>query len=111
MTTREPEHKVYLREVDAGTDNACLVVCAKNDPGAVLFTADKELRAEVERLHSENAIIRRQKEGDIRRLAIECGKANDEVERLKAEFMKIVTLDGHAHMYRRIAREAVEHKP
>lgn len=25
----------YLRELDAGTDNACWVVCAKNDPGAV----------------------------------------------------------------------------
>lgn len=29
---------VYLREVDAGTNNACWVVCNKVDPGAVLFT-------------------------------------------------------------------------
>jgi hypothetical protein len=29
---------VYLREVDAGTDNACWVVCNKVDPGAVRFT-------------------------------------------------------------------------
>lgn len=28
---------VYLRQVDAGTDNACWVVCAKGDPGAVAF--------------------------------------------------------------------------
>ena len=28
---------VYLREIDAGTDNACWVVCAKGDPGAVEF--------------------------------------------------------------------------
>lgn len=27
----------YLREVDAGRDNACWVVCAKGDPGAVAF--------------------------------------------------------------------------
>lgn len=29
---------VHLREVDAGTDNACWVVCAEGDPGAVVFT-------------------------------------------------------------------------
>lgn len=29
---------VYLREIDADTDNACWVVCAKGDPGAVAFT-------------------------------------------------------------------------
>lgn len=28
---------VWLREVDAGTGNACWVVCAKGDPGAVKF--------------------------------------------------------------------------
>lgn len=28
---------VYLREIDAGTDNACWVVCAKGDPSAVAF--------------------------------------------------------------------------
>lgn len=28
---------VWLREIDAGTDNACWVVCAKGDPGAVEF--------------------------------------------------------------------------
>lgn len=28
---------VYLREVDAGTNNACWVVCSKGDPGAVAF--------------------------------------------------------------------------
>lgn len=32
--TGEP---VYLREVDAGTDNACWVICAKGDPGSVAF--------------------------------------------------------------------------
>ena len=26
---------VYLREIDAGTDNACLVICAKSDFGAI----------------------------------------------------------------------------
>lgn len=30
---------VYLREVDAGTDNAAWVICAKGDHGAVLFIA------------------------------------------------------------------------
>lgn len=30
---------VYLREIDAGTDNACWVVCAKGDPSAVKFQA------------------------------------------------------------------------
>ena len=29
--------KVWLREIDPGTDNACWVVCAKGDPGAVEF--------------------------------------------------------------------------
>ncbi len=28
---------VYLRKIDAGTDNACWVVCNKIDPGAVAF--------------------------------------------------------------------------
>lgn len=28
---------VYLREIDAGTDNACWVVCSRIDPGAVRF--------------------------------------------------------------------------
>lgn len=28
---------IYLREVDAGTGNACWVVCAKGDPGALAF--------------------------------------------------------------------------
>jgi hypothetical protein len=28
----------YLREVNAGTDNACWVICAKGDPGAVAVT-------------------------------------------------------------------------
>lgn len=32
---------VYLREVDAGTDNACWVVCAKSDPGAVAFVTKR----------------------------------------------------------------------
>lgn len=27
--------EVYLRQVDPGTPNACWVVCAKGDPGAV----------------------------------------------------------------------------
>ncbi len=29
---------VFLREVDAGTDSACWVVCAKGDPGFVAFS-------------------------------------------------------------------------
>lgn len=28
--------EVYLREVDANTDNACWVICSKGDPGAHL---------------------------------------------------------------------------
>lgn len=36
---RAPDVVVYLREIDAGTDNACWIVCAKDDPGAVTFTA------------------------------------------------------------------------
>ena len=31
------DESVYLREIDAGTDNACWVVCNKVDKGAVLF--------------------------------------------------------------------------
>jgi len=31
------EPTVYLREVDAGTDSACWIVCAKGDKGAVAF--------------------------------------------------------------------------
>jgi hypothetical protein len=31
-----PMHPVaYLREIDPGTPNACWVVCAKGDPGAI----------------------------------------------------------------------------
>jgi hypothetical protein len=30
---------VYLREVDAGSANACWIPCAKGDPGAVMFIA------------------------------------------------------------------------
>lgn len=29
---------IYLREIDAGTDNACWVVCARVDPDAVPFS-------------------------------------------------------------------------
>lgn len=32
---------VYLRLADAGTDNACWVVCIKGDPGAVAFAPYK----------------------------------------------------------------------
>ena len=28
---------IYLRCIDAKTDNECWVVCAKDDPGAVVF--------------------------------------------------------------------------
>lgn len=39
LTTRKPQKEiVYLREIDAGTDNACWVICNKIDPGAVAFT-------------------------------------------------------------------------
>lgn len=38
LRTRRAQPVVYLREVDAGTDNACWVVCAGGDPGAVAFT-------------------------------------------------------------------------
>jgi hypothetical protein len=31
---------VWLREVDAGTDNACWVACNKVDPGAVEFSSE-----------------------------------------------------------------------
>lgn len=29
--------EVYLKEIDAGTDNACWVACNRLDPGAVPF--------------------------------------------------------------------------
>lgn len=32
----EPE-SVWLKKTDAGTDNECWIICAKGDPGAVLF--------------------------------------------------------------------------
>jgi len=34
----EPVLVVYLRLLDAGTDNACWRVCAKGDHGAIPFT-------------------------------------------------------------------------
>ena len=34
---KEMARVVFLKEVDAGTPNACWVVCAKGDPGAVGF--------------------------------------------------------------------------
>lgn len=30
---------VYLREIDAGTENVFWTICARGDPGAVLFVA------------------------------------------------------------------------
>jgi len=33
-----PREIVWLREVDSGSDNACWVVCARGDPGAIAFT-------------------------------------------------------------------------
>lgn len=36
-TPTNPFPVVYLRCVDAGTDNECWVVCLKGDPGAVQF--------------------------------------------------------------------------
>lgn len=33
---------VWLREIDAGTDNACWVVCAKNDLGSRPFVCVTE---------------------------------------------------------------------
>lgn len=37
----EPEY-VYLRLIDAGTDNECWVICVKGDRGAVRFVRDDE---------------------------------------------------------------------
>lgn len=31
--------EIYLREIDAGTDTACWVICNKIDPGAIRFEA------------------------------------------------------------------------
>lgn len=36
------DHIVYLRFVDLGTDNECLVLCANCDPGAIRFVGMKE---------------------------------------------------------------------
>lgn len=33
----QPRQIIWLREIDAETDNACWVVCANGDPGAVAF--------------------------------------------------------------------------
>ena len=30
------EMEIYVKQVDGGTDNACWVICAKGDPGALL---------------------------------------------------------------------------
>lgn len=34
LQSPSPDPVVWVREVDAGTDNACWVVCAQGDPGA-----------------------------------------------------------------------------
>jgi len=34
--------EVYLKLVDPGTDNECWIICAKGDPGAVLFTIGEQ---------------------------------------------------------------------
>lgn len=33
----QPRQIIWLREIDAETDNSCWVVCANGDPGAVAF--------------------------------------------------------------------------
>jgi len=33
--------RIYLRCVDAGTDNECWIVCAKGDPGAIPFLREE----------------------------------------------------------------------
>lgn len=33
----QPRQLVWLREIDADTDSACWIICAKGDPGAVTF--------------------------------------------------------------------------
>lgn len=35
-----PAERVWLREVDAGADNACWIVCARHDAGAVAFVPE-----------------------------------------------------------------------
>jgi uncharacterized protein YlxW (UPF0749 family) len=60
----------------------------------------EKLQAEVEQLRS---LI-----GDLNAERV---MAKAEVARLTAALTQIATLDGHAHMYRRIARAAVERKP
>ncbi len=34
---------VWLRKIDGGTDNACWVICAKDDPGAIEFGPKQRL--------------------------------------------------------------------
>lgn len=36
-TPTNPFPVVYLKCIDAGTDNECWIVCSKGDPGAVQF--------------------------------------------------------------------------
>lgn len=48
---------VYLREVDAGTDCACWIVCAKGDPGAVAFVPD-DAPAELRRRNARDLMRR-----------------------------------------------------
>lgn len=38
----ESPAEVYLREADAGTPNACWIICAKGDPGSIRFVAQEK---------------------------------------------------------------------
>jgi muconolactone delta-isomerase len=70
-------------------------------------------QARIEKLQAEVAELREALSvaGLWRDLGVENKELRAEVERLKAVLTRLSTLDGHAHMYRRIARAAVERKP
>ena len=70
-----------------------------------------KLAAEIEMLRAADKVRVTVHEAEIRRLAIECGKAKDDNERLRAALQEIAALDHKNYSAKDIARRALEPKP
>jgi len=71
----------------------------------------REAAADNERLRAADKVRVTVHEAEIRRLAIECGKAKDDNERLRAALQEIAALDHKNYSAKDIARRALEPKP
>ena len=89
----------------------CPAVCDCDGEPCLLF----ELRAEIERLRAADKVRVTVHEAEIRRLAIECGQAKDEIERLRAAGWAVVNTSHGAGAEHWAAcdgmRHALENKP